>query len=464
MAESNMNLQEMMEKLNVLQETCNSLKEKVAQTEERVKVLQEQNEMNNNFISSISAVQSFSQVASIVEHTAQKSLKDSIKRPNFLILDPTQRKCYSYNDDYSRVNWQVMDGEVRAAIQQKEVQYNNCSVYIPVVSKNRVAGVIVAESQTGQFTETDIEKFNPDSVFANTIQLSLEKEFEHQGRIKDPLTDLYNRQGINEYVRNTLGNKDAVKEGRRSFVVMFDIDKFKNVNDTYGHDAGDTVLQNVAGMLRSNTRRGSDLAARFGGEEMVVILNNMTSAQAVDRVEQIRQQIADSEHSVCDKNGEYAKIHVSVSAGIKDIKFDKTDDITQDDVFDAYETSRGIADKYLYSAKESGRNRTCSSDEIIQSYVCGKSVNLICDKDDVNQKKSAVGAKIKSMVSEQGYQAVSDYISHEVSASNDKKLFVLFLRKQEESHSNGESKKAMRDIVPQFEETAEKQKDVSIVC
>lgn len=107
--------------------------------------------------------------------------------------------------------------------------------------------------------------------------------------VRDALTGLYNRA----YFLNQVGPlaESSAMRGLGLAILMLDIDHFKRINDTYGHDAGDAVLREVAGVLRESTR-AEDLVARYGGEEFVVALPVAAPDQATDRAEQIRANLS----------------------------------------------------------------------------------------------------------------------------------------------------------------------------
>ena len=107
--------------------------------------------------------------------------------------------------------------------------------------------------------------------------------------VRDPLTGLYNRS----YFLDQIGPLAdlGTSRGQGLAVLMLDIDHFKRVNDTLGHDAGDAVLREVAAVLRESTR-GEDLVARYGGEEFVAALPVASPGQATERAERIRANLA----------------------------------------------------------------------------------------------------------------------------------------------------------------------------
>ena len=158
----------------------------------------------------------------------------------------------------------------------------------------------------------------------------------------DPLTGLLNRRGF-EYQVTPLVSL-ARRSERPLSVVTLDIDHFKQVNDTYGHDVGDQVLQLVAELLQERLRE-SDILARFGGEEFVVLLPDTALATAQTMTEQVLQFIAETP---------FAKVgHITLSAGVSHLH--------ADDYSDTITDMLQRSDAALYAAKHSGRNRVVVS-------------------------------------------------------------------------------------------------------
>lgn len=167
-----------------------------------------------------------------------------------------------------------------------------------------------------------------------TKRIELEKELEKMAII-DHLTNLYNRHKLNEVIRNELEqvkryNEDAV-------IVMCDIDHFKHINDTYGHDVGDEVLKFLSQLLLKSIRK-VDVVGRWGGEEFIMILSHIDLSHAYVKVESIRKKI---ENSLID-----GKYKITVSFGMT--QFLQTDTTTK--------LLRRV-DDILYKAKQSGRNK-----------------------------------------------------------------------------------------------------------
>ena len=157
--------------------------------------------------------------------------------------------------------------------------------------------------------------------------------------VQDPLTGLHNRR----YLDNMMPREMALAERQHYPVafIMFDIDKFKNVNDTYGHAVGDLVLKSVSQVLQAQARE-SDLLFRLGGEEFLMVLPNMNAHQAVHKANDCRLGIA---AQTITSNG--VEIRVTISAGVS----------VYPDLGSEVHSLIAMADEALYAAKGNGRNR-----------------------------------------------------------------------------------------------------------
>jgi two-component system cell cycle response regulator len=160
----------------------------------------------------------------------------------------------------------------------------------------------------------------------------------------DPLTGLHNRR----YMENHLATLvvDALNTGRSLSVLLADIDHFKRINDTYGHDVGDVVLKEFSNRFRRNTR-GIDLACRFGGEEFLVIMPDTNMSRAYQVGERLRVAIAADAFQVRPGLG----IHMTASVGIATLECPE----------DTPETVFRRADSALFAAKRRGRNRVAAN-------------------------------------------------------------------------------------------------------
>ena len=153
----------------------------------------------------------------------------------------------------------------------------------------------------------------------------------------DPLTGLLNRRGLHENIEMSLLNNSVVS------VIVIDIDHFKNVNDTYGHDVGDEVIKMLGRHLKTNSRK-TDLVCRTGGEEFLMLLPGIDIHLAVVIAERLRKNVAEMSFPICQ--------HITISIGV-------TSFLPKEVPIDA---ALKTADNALYRAKKAGRNKVIVQD------------------------------------------------------------------------------------------------------
>lgn len=158
--------------------------------------------------------------------------------------------------------------------------------------------------------------------------------------VRDQLTGFYNRRYIEEAIEPILNN--AKRRETTIGLLMLDVDHFKEINDTYGHDVGDLVLKNVAQAIKESIRE-SDIPIRFGGEEFMVLLTDIKSDDAMLVAEKIRKNVESK--TIPLPNGTVIKRTISI--GVVEIPKDT----------EKFWQAVKFADVALYKAKESGRNR-----------------------------------------------------------------------------------------------------------
>lgn len=181
---------------------------------------------------------------------------------------------------------------------------------------------------------TQVARKRHSDVLRNSIEQSVEMA------ITDGLTGLHNRRYMETHLRQLV--QRARDGGRPLSVLVADIDFFKRVNDTYGHDAGDAVLREFAARFRRNTR-GIDLACRMGGEEFVIIMPETDIGRAFQVGERLRACVAAEPFQI---NSE-TRLRVTASVGLATLERRE----------DTPEALFRRADQALYSAKRDGRNR-----------------------------------------------------------------------------------------------------------
>jgi diguanylate cyclase len=182
--------------------------------------------------------------------------------------------------------------------------------------------------------------------------LSRELKMAKQEALTDSLTGLSNRKAFDQYITD-LSARCAMGNGSFALLLL-DIDDFKNINDTYGHQTGDTILVKIAGKCRETTR-SKDFIGRYGGEEFAVILPSSSLRNGVKRGRQIKKSIAATHYKHKYENTDTGiTLRITVSIGVS--------------VFRKGDTSAMVierADKALYAAKETGKNRVVSEKEIV---------------------------------------------------------------------------------------------------
>ncbi|GFR35856.1 diguanylate cyclase [Thermobrachium celere] len=202
------------------------------------------------------------------------------------------------------------------------------SKFLPIRNEN---GEIIRIAGIDQDITRDIE---------NKLEIINQKIKAEKMAMYDYLTNIYNRRAFFEVAYELC--KKVEKKNSSAVVVMTDIDKFKTINDTYGHDVGDAILKDFASILKKSIRE-CDIVARFGGEEFVILLYNISIDDAYKRIEELRNAIQN-------------KI---VEVGKNSIKYTASFGISGVRCFDEKPLEDAIkrADMALYRAKQNGRNR-----------------------------------------------------------------------------------------------------------
>ncbi|MTJ83428.1 MAG: diguanylate cyclase [Telmatospirillum sp.] len=189
----------------------------------------------------------------------------------------------------------------------------------------------------------DVVRFGRNSTFRFAYVTKAEKDYLQKlfdSAVRDPLTGLYNRT----YFTSVLERSLSLRRSRPSVLMMLDLDRFKVVNDSFGHPVGDQALQHVATLLAQESR-GQDVAARYGGEEFMMLLHNVSLDGGLRVAERIRSTI---EGAPFLSSGH--KIFMTLSIGIAG---------TQEAGGDSRKLI-ALVDKRLYAAKNQGRNQTCA--------------------------------------------------------------------------------------------------------
>jgi len=175
--------------------------------------------------------------------------------------------------------------------------------------------------------------------------------------ITDSLTGLYNRRHFEELLMTEY--ETARRHAEVNSLIIFDIDYFKNINDTHGHPCGDSILRKVSALLQKRMRK-TDYLCRLGGEEFVVLCKRAGKQSAIDIAEQMRQLV---EKTVFDCG--HVDVQITISLGVATLlPMDDNDD--PDIVYKQ-------ADKAVYYCKQHGRNMSAHFDDINEELVAGGS-------------------------------------------------------------------------------------------
>jgi diguanylate cyclase (GGDEF)-like protein len=220
--------------------------------------------------------------------------------------------------------------------------------YIIVMTSNTEKGNVVKGLEAGA-DDYLTKPFDPGEMLARIgvgrriIDLNRElaaksRKLEEAART-DPLTGLPNRRAIEEWAQRQM--RGAVRHGFPLWVVLGDIDRFKTINDTFGHDAGDIVLKTFADLLKKNTR-ASDICGRLGGDEFLLVLTHVESEHVEATLNRFREQFEALSFPLQGQS-----VRVTVSFGVTGIQ---TKELQE------FGSLIRKADQMLYEAKRAGRN------------------------------------------------------------------------------------------------------------
>lgn len=220
---------------------------------------------------------------------------------------------------------------------------------LPVVAHGETLGVVTIEALSSE--AASLVEAREDAVVslaemaAMTIAgLNLRERLERQS-IRDGMTGLFNRSFMEVALERELHR--AARQQKDLAVLMVDIDHFKQFNDTFGHEAGDVVLREVAECLRLGVR-SEDIACRYGGEEFVIILPEVSLAAATERAELLRARVED----LAPRYHGQGLRKVTVSIGLASARQNSA----------VPEELLRFADRAMYAAKHRGRNRVVQAD------------------------------------------------------------------------------------------------------
>ncbi len=219
--------------------------------------------------------------------------------------------------------------------------------YIPLIFKGSKLGVL-AIGRLRKFSDDEKEMFN---YLGSQISVALDNTIIHRRiqelSVSDPLTGLYNRRHLSIRLEEEWAR--CTRQKQPLSILLADMDDFKSVNDSYGHDRGDDVLKNMGAILKKITRK-EDIIARYGGEEFVVVFTNMSSVEAAVKADEIRRAIQSCTYS-------WGKEEITVSIGVAsfpEINARNAEELLQ------------TADRGMYKAKTDGKNKVVICSQGVQ--------------------------------------------------------------------------------------------------
>lgn len=218
------------------------------------------------------------------------------------------------------------------------------TVCLPLTAQASAFGLVYLEHHSADLVDGADLRYRLALAWAEDIGLALAnlrlRDTLRQQSIRDPLTGLFNRRHMNDVIGREFAR--ARREGGQVAVALVDIDHFKRINDRHGHDAGDHVLVQVAHTIEAQVRQG-DIVCRFGGEEFVVILPDITQESVLERAEQVRMAVAALDFRNCDPP--VGQVTVSLGVAMFPQHGENEAELVR------------ASDAALYQAKETGRNR-----------------------------------------------------------------------------------------------------------
>jgi len=255
-----------------------------------------------------------------------------------LAMTVMEGMSFEITNEHTRRN---IEGDL--ALQSLRTEY---FVTVPLRAKDKVIGVILADNifTKKPITKDDIRTL---TMFANHAGLAIENSRLYEQTVHQANTDMLTRLWNHGYFQYSLTEelKKAYESKKELSLVMFDIDNFKNYNDTLGHQMGDQLLRDVARILKA-TCDGKGSVARYGGEEFAVILPGMRKDAAYQIAEVLRQAIEGFQFKGQDVQ---PNKNLTISAGLATYPQDALDK----------EKLIYLADMALYEAKRTGKNKVC---------------------------------------------------------------------------------------------------------
>ncbi|WP_457747323.1 GGDEF domain-containing protein [Sulfurimonas sp.] len=236
------------------------------------------------------------------------------------------------SSDNSNAEIQAIKKELESFTEESVTNFN--------LAHKKLFTIAVALEENTELLSKDLKGHSEEVEALSRKIKQLEKELEEAKKEskEDFLTKLYNKRALDEFLE--LKEAEYKRYGRNYSIVMFDLDNFKDVNDTFGHEAGDAILS-AYGKILKNEARSVDVVGRFGGEEFLALLSDTDTEGGVIFAQKVRKHVQNAKFMYKGK-----RISITVSAGVSERKKHVS-----------MEATVNSADEYLYIAKKNGRNR-----------------------------------------------------------------------------------------------------------
>lgn len=259
-------------------------------------------------------------------------------------------------------------------------RHSNCAAFFPNMERRPSSVAVIPLSRRGKYLGSlNLGSYTPNrfindmatdfiehmvSVVSICLENNLNFELMRRSSLMDTLTGVNNRRFLEQRIVEEVNRSHRYQEPLSC--LFLDIDYFKKVNDTYGHQAGDYVLTLIAGVIKKQLRN-NDVLARYGGEEFVALLSNSHETMAYDIAERIRTRIRDlalnfNEHD----------FNVTISIGLSTYQPNELNSITASQVSEKLIHS---ADTALYFAKHHGRNKVAKGEFILDADLGSRKVS-----------------------------------------------------------------------------------------
>ena len=300
---------------------------------DRIALLSEKIRANPSLLESVSIESEIKTAISLRISLDKESVKEMVESLDG-VLDKLSHRIIDMieQSDSSTVEIQAIKKELKS--------YDEGSITNFKVAHKKLYTIAVALEENTQLLSQDLKVHSSEVALLSRKINKLEEELESakQDSKEDFLTKLFNKRALDEFME--IKEAEFKRYGRNFSVVMFDLDHFKDVNDNFGHEAGDAVLTAFAKILKKECRT-VDIVGRFGGEEFLAILSETDTAGGAVFAEKVRKHVQKARFMYKGN-----RIELTVSSGV-----------SEREKHISLQAALNSADEYLYQAKKNGRNQ-----------------------------------------------------------------------------------------------------------